>query len=652
MEVRKQLPALAVTIVLHAVIGIVLALMHIDADRLEDLFIIETVVDDEDRTIEEVMQDLDDPIEIATSINFQSGSASTNVGGSEASLTKQTKIDHDKIVKEPDIEVNVGIAEIDGLEELGEDLGESEVTGEVGAIVKGYGAALDRMTQELIRMMRNDKLLVVWLFDESESMKDDQQDIKLRINRVYQELKLANTQATGEKTKKKRPSSRQRYPDDVLLTIITSFGEKAHLHTKVPTADPAELIAAIDKIKVDETGAENTCAAMMTVLKEYSAKVTRGRDRRKLVLIVVSDESGDDGMRVEEVRDKARQIKAPIFFMGRESVFGSLYAHVRWTQPQTGHVFLLPIRRGPETPYPESLQFNGFTARHDGHMSGFGPYEQVRLARDTGGIFFQLPHEEQNLNDFQEYQFESLAMREYLPNLDSRRVYSERRDDSDFRKATYEVIQLLNPYKKENKDWLHVPTEGWFVTDPKQSAGPVTKRLERIKLVYKQLGRAKTHLEKVKKLRAKEPSLRWRASYDLMYAQLFAYRVRLMQYMIGLRQGQASLAARKAQGKFSNPKSNRWNMRHGVAKLLLPTETDAKVFGVTPDVLETAHKKAQEQLAMVIRSHPKTPWARRAEWEMRRRFGVVFRDWYWKKPKPSKRKPGKPRPKPPAPPKL
>jgi hypothetical protein len=651
MKIRKQLPAIVVSVGMHLIIMIGLALNQIVTGGVEDLFIIESV-EDEDRTIEEVMQELDDPTEIATSINFQAGSASTNIGGSSAaSLMKQTKIDHDKVVEEPQIEVNAGIAEIDGLEELGEDLGEGEVTGEVGAIVEGYGAALDRMTQELVRMMRNDKLLVVWLFDESDSMKDDQEDLKLRINRVYEELKIANIKATGDTPKKKQSTSRRKLPDDVLLSIISSFGKTPHLHTPQASSDPAELVAAIDKIKVDDTGTENTCAAMLTVLNEYSAKVTRGRDRRKLVLIVVSDESGDDGMRVEEVRDKARQIKAPIYFMGRESVFGSLYAHVRWVQPQTGHVFHLPIRRGPETPYPESLQFNGFSARHDAHMSGFGPYEQVRLARDTGGIFFQLPHEEQDLNDFQEYQFEALAMREYLPNLDSRRVYSERRDASDFRKAIYEVIQLLNPYKKENKSWLHVPTDGWFNTIPQQSAGPVIKRLERIKLVYQQLGLAKTHLEKVKKLRGKEASLRWRASYDLIYAQLFAYRVRLMQYMIGLRQGQASLAARKAQGKFSHPKANRWNVRHGVAKLLPPTEIDAKVFGVTPDLLETAHKKAQEQLAMVIRTHPKTPWARRAEWEMRRRFGVSFRDWYYKAPSPPKG-PSKPRPKPPAPPKL
>ena len=33
------------------------------------------------------------------------------------------------------------------------------------------------IAQELLRLMKNDRLLVVWMFDESESMKDDQKEI-------------------------------------------------------------------------------------------------------------------------------------------------------------------------------------------------------------------------------------------------------------------------------------------------------------------------------------------------------------------------------------------------------------------------------------------------------------------------------------------
>src|SRR5690606_7596561 len=131
----------------------------------------------------------------------------------------------------------------------------------------------------------------------------------------------------------------------------------------------------------------------------------------------------------------ARGAQAPIYILGREAVFGSLYAHVQWRQPQTGRLFYLPIRRGPETPFAEQLQYNGFRRRRDSHMSGFGPYEQVRLCRNTGGIFFQLPGEQEDLNELDDRENAMLNLREYLPDLTSRRLYQQHRDNSEFRKA-------------------------------------------------------------------------------------------------------------------------------------------------------------------------------------------------------------------------
>jgi len=134
-------------------------------------------------------------------------------------------------------------------------------------------------------------------------------------------------------------------------------------------------------------------------------------------VIVVSDESGDDGDpflppaadQLENALAVLKTHRSPIYILGRESVFGNFYAYVRWKHPQTGYVHRLPIRRGPEAPSAEQLLYDGFRRRFDSHMSGFGPYEQVRLARDSGGIFFQLPHEEENLNDFKKKQF-SMAL--------------------------------------------------------------------------------------------------------------------------------------------------------------------------------------------------------------------------------------------------
>ena len=109
-------------------------------------------------------------------------------------------------------------------------------------------------------------------------------------------------------------------------------------------------------------------------------------------------------------------------------MFGYPYGRQRFKYSEDGvtEEFWLPIRRGPETAYPEALQWDGLHARWDAQASGFGSYEQVRIAKETGGIFFVLPGEEEDLvgegaNDKRKFEF--LALKRYRPLLLSRREY-------------------------------------------------------------------------------------------------------------------------------------------------------------------------------------------------------------------------------------
>ena len=138
-------------------------------------------------------------------------------------------------------------------------------------------------------------------------------------------------------------------------------------------------------------------------------------------------------------------------------------------------------------------------------------------------------------------------------------------------------------------------------------------------------------------------SVRWRASYDLMNAQLYAYRVRLFEYGIALHQYGQNMPQ-----LIKNPKSNRWSIRTGVAKLVMPTEEQEKLLKVTADELRAAHEQALRGLAQVEQDHPGTPWARRAGYERQRNFGASFHEHYFA---PVTRS-SKPRPKPTPPPKL
>jgi len=613
VPVRREMPAWFVSLLLHLLALGGLGTVHFATQTDQVQLAVESFFSEEDRTPEEFTRELDTQQEIAENLNFISGGPAGNIGGTGAPAIQQTKIDNQQVVKDPQVAVNVGTVNMPGIETLGNDLGAEQITGEIGAVVEGYGAALDRITQELIRLMRKQKVLVVWLFDESESMKDDQEDLKGRIHRVYEELKLVEDSAR----------------DNVLLTSIVSYGEKTtfQLHKKKPTTDPREIMAAIDRIPIDRTGLENTCQAIGTVIGEYRKFAIQGH--RKLVLIVVSDESGDDGQLVDETLHLARNARSSIYVLGREAVFGYPYAHIRWVHPQTHSTHYLPIHRGPETPFAEQLQFDGFQRRRDAAMSGFGPYEQVRLARDTGGIFFLLPNEEQNINDYDARKYAALDMKEYVPEVTSRREYSATRDKSEFRRTVWEVILALNPYDPKNKE-MEIPIHSWYSPKPGESGTRVASTFKRCLNLFGMLSEAQTRLERVRPLREREASRRWRANYDLILAQVMAYRVRIFQYMIAIDQYNKSLPTRK----FHNPKSNAWTVRIGNKKLVEPDSQQLKVANVSLEDLEEARSSAVAQFQFVVTEHPQTPWSIRATWELGRGFGMSFAETFIGPPRP------------------
>lgn len=627
----KNVKGLLISGSIHVVALVVLSLIHFAVANTDEVYEIESVIADDQRTHDEIQQELDTQTEIAETLNFVSGGVvSTDLGtagggalGADANAAAE-KILQSDAMQEPQVDVSVGVAELPAGDVIANDLGAGEVAGEVGVLVEGYGPALDRLTQELIRLMRTDSLHVVWLFDESESMKDDQADLKQRIYRVYEELRLVSDVDTDGK-----PSNRKkRLADLPLVTSIASFGKGFSIHTKEPTNDEKVLMQAIDGISIDETGVENTNAAVLAVVNQYR-RMAQGSGR-KLVIVVVSDESGDDGEALlEEAVNAVKQMKAPVYVLGREAVFGTLYAYVRWIHPDYETLHYLPIRRGPETPFAELLQFDGFRNRRDAHMSGFGPYDQVRLARDSGGIFFQLPHEEQNLNDFQEQKENVLVMREYLPSLDSRRKYAEERNSSPFRKAIWDVIVMLNPYDPNAKE-ITVPTQGVFSRDPASYQPAINGRIQQCLFTLGVLNQAQQRLEQVKALRTREPSVRWRANFDLMYAQLFAYRLRLFEYALGLDQHAKKLPAYE----FANEKADGWYIGIGASGIIYPDEVQAKALKITKEDIETTHAKAEELLNFVIESHPNTSWAHRAQWEFSRNFGVSFAEYETPPPRP------------------
>ena len=115
------------------------------------------------------------------------------------------------------------------------------------------------------------------------------------------------------------------------------------------------------------------CYAVGQTIRVYQTYARRSR--RKTALILVTDESGDpeDSARaLEGAINIARDSHCRIYVLGREAVFGYPYAYLRWNDPKTKIGYWLRIDRGPETPFVEQLQTNGFWRRWDAHGSGFG----------------------------------------------------------------------------------------------------------------------------------------------------------------------------------------------------------------------------------------------------------------------------------------
>lgn len=618
---RDSLTTMGFSLFLHVVILTALSFIVFQGPLANLQMVLDTVFEDEDRTQEDFAHEVEESTVASETVNFVTGPTAmgataatgtgTGTGGGGLGVTQQ-KIDQAVSLRAPEVRVNMGAMGVPGMNVISKDLGSGagggQVAGEGGRVVEGYGAALGQITQELVRLMRESKVHIVWLFDESESMTDDQKEIRERFYKVYEELGLVQ-----------KVDTKLKASDEILLTSVMSFGKGLTEQTQKPTANADDIKAAIDRIKVDESGLENTCAAITAAVGKYGPSANR--QKRKLIVIVVSDESGDDGEHVEDAIQRCKSADASVYILGRYSVFGYPYARLKWVDPKYGLDHWLDINRGPETAFPECLQFDGLHGRWDVFSSGVGPYEQVRIAKQTGGIFFLLPGKEDNLvgsGSLEQRKFAMLDMKEYLPEMVSRLEYAKERDASKFRDAQWQVISTLNPHKDKELNMK----EHHYSLDPSEFSKQGKDTFDKAVRAMGLLNQAVQVLDSVKKLRDKEPSERWRANYDLMHAQCLAYRVRLFQLLLSLDAHQKNKPVPK------DLKNNFWDI-HRVKEMLEPDKEQIRQTKVDMAELKKQNEIAKTEFKDVIERHPGTPWARRAQWELEHGFGMRFVEAYW-----------------------
>ena len=314
------------------------------------------------------------------------------------------------------------------------------------------------------------------------------------------------------------------------------------------------------------------------------------------MVIVVTDEVGDDEHYLEEAISVASAAKVPVYVLGSPALFGRSEGFMAYTDPKTKHFYpRLPVRQGPESASIEQIRlpfwYNG--PQYETLDSGFGPYALSRLAGATGGIYFITRMGPNRIT------FDPVGLQEYKPDWVSRHQYEQAVAQHPVRQAVLQA-SLLTQQNLPRQPGLTFPP----VDDPafKQA---MAKNQEIVARISYTVDMALEPIAAVSKLRDRETSRRWQAHYDLIRGRLLAMKIRCFEY------NWACARMKKDTPKFANEGSNAWR--------LVP---DDEIH--YSDKAAAAGKEATLLLKRVITEHPGTPWALLAQREVKDPFGFKW----------------------------
>ncbi|MFN7734207.1 MAG: vWA domain-containing protein [Pirellula sp.] len=481
------------------------------------------------------------------------------------------------------------------------------VRGMTGVGATGTDGAVDRVTYELLQSIEERPTLVVWIFDSSISMVKRRQEIRDRFDRIYEQLGIVQDE------KAKRDGQPEIPP---LLTAVMSFGSEVQVLTKQPTDDLQTIRSSIDAIG-NEGGDEMVFHAVKTAVerfKSYRTARNSNSPERNVMLIVVTDERGDDLPMAEETIKVCRFHAMPCYVLGVPSPFGRDKAYIKFVEFDPKYAQgeeWAEVDQGPETLYPERVKL-GYQDEYMAEPvidSGFGPYALSKLCYETGGIYFTI-HPNRRFNGRVErreteafasqmsYFFHPDVMERYRPDYLSEKEYMTRAKKSPLRMAVLNAAQLSRAGTLSKPKMLFIKRDEATFTRELTDAQLESARL------YPELSEMCNVLSEGEKFRSKETSPRWLASYELSYGTALAAKIRAESY-------NAMLAKGKRGMNFEKPENNTWNLRPSDR-----VNVDSK--------LEKEAKFARELLQSVVEKHAGTPWALLASRELDHPMG-----WEW-----------------------
>lgn len=441
---------------------------------------------------------------------------------------------------------------------------------------------VERLRSEIASSIDFAPTMIVWVVDATQSASELRSSWANGVKKLYSDF-----QANG------LPGGKSA---EALSTAIVSFGEKTDFVLDQPTTDFGEVIGKLDSIQTDSSGKEATFSTIGQVFDKYGP--IKQQQARELLVVVVTDEAGDDWQHVDAVVEKANTTGVRVYAIGVPAPMGRKMAEVA---PQESRSDGMPaMLQGPETRYSQrvDMKFNSGGFGGDDVDSGYGPFALSYLTYQTRGSFLvsrlrSAPWPGSAIR------FDDEVMRKYPPQYLTETQYQALLSEN---KALAALHQAASQGQVEAMTY---PASQFVVEDEARlknsldGAQRIAARLEPlINAIYDPLAEGEKDRDKIS-------DKRWQASYDLALGRAAANKARVDGY-------NQMLAILKGGRKFEDPSHNTWNLE--------PADT----LEEAGSRLEKTRLQAKEYLERVIKEHPDTPWAYFAEKELETPIG-----WKW-----------------------
>jgi hypothetical protein len=587
-----EVPALLMSVGVHAVVLLVLATagyaVHTEARREFQSRVVENTVSNEltHSDFQDIDQSPDPP-----ALTPAAGSFAPNLAPMTVSSPPDAAVGASAGGNRPEAAVELASLDVRRATEtvvpsaslLGQTV---SIKGNGAEHVGGVEGAVDRIATEILRRLEQGRTLVIWAFDASGSLQAERERLSKHIDAVYSHITQLD--------------ERSLTSDDGLLSVVVAFGRDRKAMTTAPTAAKDEIIGAIEAVPLDTSGVETTFQTVADVVRRWGRyKDAQGRTYHGMV-IVVTDEVGDDENYLEEAIDVAGKARVPVYVLGSQAIFGRRDGFVDYTDPKTHQTFRhVPVRQGPESVMLEQIRlpfwYDG--PQYDILDAGFGPYALSRLAGATGGIYFVTRLGGGRMG------FDPVKMREYKPDWIPRGQYEANLARNPIRQAVLEAAQITQ------QNLPGQPTLRFPAADGPEFKEEMRKAQEVAARTAYTVDAALEPILRVAKARDRETSRRWQAHYDLALGRLLAMKIRCYEY------NWACAKMKKDAPKFQKPDSNAWR--------LVPDEEIHY-----SDKAAAAAAEARSLLKRVVEEHPETPWALLAQRELKDAFGFKWVETY------------------------